>query len=198
MAGCWAVWWIAYIRWGLDQWRRGLIGPKGPSGKALPVCVNGRSCRGTVAACGRAMVLSLSFSPPPHLLSLSQLIRAESSETSQASQADRLSSSSLTLHLNFYNTLLQLCGEWHSTFKGKHFILPYCPIGVFSIINLNSNFTGNQEFFDTNLIIFFYNFLKPTWHKMTFFSFQKTSREVLRKQKNSWRVILLSFNLMIC
>lgn len=40
---------------------RGLIGPKGPSGKALPVCVNGRSCRGTVASCGRVMVVSLSL-----------------------------------------------------------------------------------------------------------------------------------------
>lgn len=77
----------------------GLIGPMGPSGKALPVCVNGRSCRGTVASCGRVVppYLSLSYSlslspspPPPHLLSPSQLIREESTETSQASSRQTL------------------------------------------------------------------------------------------------------------
>lgn len=46
----------------------GLIGPKGPWGKALPVCVNGRSCRGTVASCGRVMVVTPSLS-----VSLNQL-----------------------------------------------------------------------------------------------------------------------------
>lgn len=62
-------WWMTCIWWGLDQWRRGLIGPKGAverggGGGALPVCVNGCSCRGTVAACGmRSLANLLSVSP---------------------------------------------------------------------------------------------------------------------------------------
>lgn len=75
--------------------------PKGAVGGKHFLCVNGRSCRCTVAACGRVMAV-IPF-PTLTLLSLSQLIRRESRFSKQTSH---LAATRYTYNKTFSNIII--------------------------------------------------------------------------------------------